>query len=114
MLGSALAAAVAAAVTAVRRRRRIARADGSAPLTGMPALALEGGDDPTPADTLQPQPVPEPRPAPAGATTPSAATTPPAGPSRAELYRQARAAGIKGRSNMTKAQLEQALRQTGA
>ena len=93
VLGSALAAAVAGAVSAVRRRRQIARADGAPSLTGVPALALGTGDHPPPNT-------------PAG---PTVALPRPARPTRADLYRRAQAAGIQGRSKMTKAQLERAL-----
>lgn len=114
VLGSALAGAVAAAVIAVRRRRRIADEDGAASLTGVPALEIapagEGAPAPPPASAAGATPPTPPTPP----TASTAAPAPTVRPTRAELYRRAQAAGIKGRSNMTKAQLEQALRKNEA
>lgn len=111
VLGSALAGAVAAAVIAVRRRRRIADEDGAASLTGVPALEIapagEGAAAPAPASAAGATP-------PTPPTASTAAPAPTVRPTRAELYRRAQAAGIKGRSNMTRAQLEQALRKDQA
>jgi hypothetical protein len=83
-----LVAAAAAAVLAARRRREAA--------SRAPALA------PSPAASLPP---PD-RPAPVAQPRAGAARR-----TREELYREAQAIGLKGRSKMTKAELERALRE---
>jgi hypothetical protein len=83
-----LVAAAAAAVVAARRRREAA--------SRAPALATP------PAASLPPPN----RPAPAARPSAGAARR-----TRQELYREAQALGLKGRSKMTKAELERALRE---
>ena len=91
-----------------RRGRRLLRR--LVVLAGLGALAaaVARRRSPTPdvhptSPSAAPPPGPEAQPAPAPEPEPSSAR------SREELYREARALGVKGRSKMTKAELEQAL-----
>jgi hypothetical protein len=62
-----------------------------------------------PADPAPPAETPEPNPSPAAERSNGAG----AGRSKAELYEEAQRLGIKGRSKMSKAELERAVRDAG-
>lgn len=112
-----LAGLAAGGALAVLRRRRAQRDFSPAPGAMAPAgeaLGLPAAPPPSsPPPSAPPAAAAEPSPgdpAPAPAESPTDA---PGERSREELYRQAQEIGLKGRSRMTKAQLEAALREHG-